>query len=482
MRRAALTSALAVGMLLAPAVGIPCAQELRIPPGGVTILPPEPPSLGEEPMPELIGRDEAKDIATDQGLVEIRSIEREGFRYQIRGEDQYGYRVRVTIDARDGRVIEVMRRDFAPHPEPVVSETIDFRLELEPYGEWVPHRRWGEVWVPRDVPAYWRPYRFGRWVYTEEWGWFWLADEEWGWIPYHYGRWILDPALGWAWVPGREWGPAWVRWRRGEGHIGWSPLPPDELIVKYDEIPETWTFVRTPDLLAHDLARAVVPPQESHAYLRGTVVVNETIKVHGNGPTIAVNPGIPPSYVAAATGRALQPAEVRPKVLPGTTGVIGAVAATRASGAVAREVVRPRAQSIQPANTLPPPTPLPPGERGRLGAMPPTAAQPGSPAAPALASRPATAVVPAGTLPGGAAPPPQDGHRPPAPPPATLYGPAPAAHAPAVQSTAPPQPKLAPSALAQPALSPPASRGAAPAQAGPKACVLPNGQPCAERK
>jgi len=105
----------------------------------------------------------------------------------------------------------------------------EFQSALEPYGSWQPHPRFGEVWVPYDLPQGWRPYTYGRWVYTEEWGWYWVSDEEeadWGWVTFHYGRWAHDRRLGWFWVPGDEWGPAWVDWRRGEDYVGWAPLPP----------------------------------------------------------------------------------------------------------------------------------------------------------------------------------------------------------------------------------------------------------------
>ena len=111
----------------------------------------------------------------------------------------------------------------------------EFQSALEPYGSWQPHPHFGEVWVPYDLPPGWRPYTYGRWVYTEEWGWYWVSDEEeadWGWVAFHYGRWAHDRRLGWFWVPGDEWGPAWVDWRRGDDYVGWAPLPPDEFVVR----------------------------------------------------------------------------------------------------------------------------------------------------------------------------------------------------------------------------------------------------------
>ncbi len=79
--------------------------------------------------------------------------------------------------------------------------------------------RFGDVWVPTGLSPDWRPYEYGHWVYTDEWGWYWVSDdqeEDWGWVIYHYGRWAFDRGLGWFWVPGDEWAPAWVDWRYGE--------------------------------------------------------------------------------------------------------------------------------------------------------------------------------------------------------------------------------------------------------------------------
>jgi hypothetical protein len=110
----------------------------------------------------------------------------------------------------------------------------EFRTALEPHGRWQHHARFGDVWVPANRVRDWRPYTAGRWVYTNDWGWYWESDVSeagWGLITYHYGRWALDDELGWYWVPGEEWSPAWVQWRRPRTdveYVGWAPLPPDE--------------------------------------------------------------------------------------------------------------------------------------------------------------------------------------------------------------------------------------------------------------
>ena len=109
----------------------------------------------------------------------------------------------------------------------VINVDVSFFYDrLAPYGDWREHPTWGWVWCPRNVGVDWRPYTLGHWVYTDDYGWLWESDEDWGWACFHYGRWDWDNDLGWFWVPGSYWGPAWVAWRTGPGFIGWCPLPP----------------------------------------------------------------------------------------------------------------------------------------------------------------------------------------------------------------------------------------------------------------
>ena len=111
----------------------------------------------------------------------------------------------------------------------LAQENIDidtFYDELEPYGQWVWHPRFGYVWLPEDVSPDWRPYTVGHWVSTEEYGWYWESNEPFAWAVYHYGRWGYDPDYGWFWVPGDTWAPAWVQWRYDDQYVGWAPIGP----------------------------------------------------------------------------------------------------------------------------------------------------------------------------------------------------------------------------------------------------------------
>jgi hypothetical protein len=61
---------------------------------------------------------------------------------------------------------------------PVMAQSSeDMTAALDAYGHWVRHAPYGEVWVPDGVPPDWRPYEYGRWVYTDDWGWVALAGD-----------------------------------------------------------------------------------------------------------------------------------------------------------------------------------------------------------------------------------------------------------------------------------------------------------------
>jgi hypothetical protein len=159
-----------------------------------------------------------------------------------------------------------------------------FYDELDQYGRWMEHPRWGDVWSP-DVDPDWRPYTMGYWSYTDDNGWFWVSEEPFGWAVFHYGRWVLDPDDGWLWIPGTEWGPAWVAWRSDDsddGYVGWAPLPPDSRwgsdgYLMYDEyyydgpqFAPAWVFVRPLYLTAPGMYRYAAPRPQNYIFLRRT--------------------------------------------------------------------------------------------------------------------------------------------------------------------------------------------------------------------
>jgi hypothetical protein len=286
----------------------------------------------------------------------------------------------------------------------------DAQIALEQYGGWRPHPRFGEVWVPQGVPPDWRPYEYGQWVYTDEWGWYWVSDDveaNWGWVVYHYGRWAFEPGIGWFWVPGDEWAPAWVNWRYGDEYVGWAPLPPDELVESYQVQPAYWVFVPGRYMAAPRVRTYIVPVYRRTVLLRGTRIVNRTVPVHG--ARLAVNPGISPAYIARVSGAPVATYRVRPRVFAATQGVTGAVQVRRdelrapggprgPAGPVARPGVGPPrlgAISVQRTNTVIQPSasatapqPLGKNEPGHLGTHPPRAAQ--GPAPPISTPQPAS--------------------------------------------------------------------------------------------
>jgi hypothetical protein len=264
----------------------------------------------------------------------------------------------------------------------MASVSTEFRTALQPHGRWQQHPRFGEVWIPADRRRDWRPYTVGRWLFTEDWGWYWVADREeadWGWITYHYGRWINDDDLGWAWLPGDEWGPGFVQWRHGREHVGWAPLPPDEIVVEYRERPEVWVFVGVRDFVAAPrLAAVIVPIREQTVLLRETFVVNQTVILRDRG-RFAVNPGIPATVIAAAVGQSIRAFDVRPRILAGTAQIPGAIEVRaqdlRGGRLPGATTIRETRTTIQPSASVPQLQPLRPGEPGRLGDNPPRAAQ-----------------------------------------------------------------------------------------------------------
>jgi hypothetical protein len=113
--------------------------------------------------------------------------------------------------------------------------------DLDSYGVWSEVPNYGSVWRP-TVGVDWAPYRAGRWVWEDWYGWTWVSYDPWGWAPYHYGRWFFDAGFGWCWYPGARgfhhfWSPALVGWFGygggvgfgfGFGNVGWVPLAPFE--------------------------------------------------------------------------------------------------------------------------------------------------------------------------------------------------------------------------------------------------------------
>ena len=262
-------------------------------------------------------------------------------------------------------------------PQAAMAQDVqDFRVALEGYGQWTIHQRWGDVWIPDNMPADWQPYRLGQWAYTEEWGWYWDSEEDFGWITYHYGRWIFDRGMGWIWVPRNEWAPAWVDWRQGDDFVGWAPLPPDEVIDEDYETPDTFLYVRAGDLLTPRVYRACLPARDRFTHYNRSFLVNRSVMLRSNA-RLGVNPGVPPAFIARASGRPFRAVSVAPVVLGATAGVAGAIVLREnfRDRERTRVQLRETARSIQPNEGFSSLKPLQKGERGQLGTTVPMAAR-----------------------------------------------------------------------------------------------------------
>ena len=204
----------------------------------------------------------------------------------------------------------------AAHAQLSVNVSVNvFHDALAPYGKWVQHRTYGQVWYPRNVDRDWRPYTNGYWAHTIDYGWLWVADEPWGWAPFHYGRWAWDDWYGWIWVPGRVWAPAWVFWRSGGGYAAWTPMPPNVVwqpgiginisYFNYDRDLrwDSWVAVRESDLPDRHLHRRIYTPRQNRQiinvtqYTQNVTIINNTI----------VNPGVPAKHIEDVTHRRLTP-------------------------------------------------------------------------------------------------------------------------------------------------------------------------------
>ena len=186
-----------------------------------------------------------------------------------------------------------------PSAQGAVQLSVDFFHDnLEAHGDWREVGDYGYCWQPRDVDRNWRPYRDGRWLYTDA-GWTWDSDEPYSWAVYHYGRWARVDRIGWVWVPGTEWGPAWVSWRRSERHVGWAPLPPEATFTRsigfnvrvdadYDIGPTNYSFVDVRDFGSRRLSRVIIAPQQNITIINRTTNITNITYVNNtvinNGP------------------------------------------------------------------------------------------------------------------------------------------------------------------------------------------------------
>jgi hypothetical protein len=192
-----------------------------------------------------------------------------------------------------------------------------FYRDLAPHGRWFQHPRWGWAWFPTSIDADWRPYSRGRWVWTEENGWYWDSDEPFGWAVYHYGRWAYDEEYGWIWIPGSTWGPAWVAFRDSDEYVGWAPLPPETLDASHDWAPSyteldasyyqpRWVFIPRRHFLSRRVYTYAAPVQRNVVIIRAT----RNVTHYERGRRGVFNRSLEPRRLEAALGRRITPVRI----------------------------------------------------------------------------------------------------------------------------------------------------------------------------
>jgi hypothetical protein len=182
-----------------------------------------------------------------------------------------------------------------------VSSEVFYNADtLRRNGRWVTVGTYGRCWSPSGVDDDWQPYTRGRWVHSNNDGWVWDSDEDFGWATYHYGRWFREESVGWCWVPGRVWAPAWVSWRHGHSYVGWAPLPPLALAAagvgigswadhRYGIGPRAYNFVNARDFGSRSMAGVLLPRQQNARVMTNTVNVTNIARskrgIFNGGPS-----------------------------------------------------------------------------------------------------------------------------------------------------------------------------------------------------
>jgi hypothetical protein len=249
--------------------------------------------------------------------------------------------------------------------------------DLDNYGDWRPSPEYGNVWIPRAVPAGWAPYQFGHWAWIDPWGWTWVDDAPWGFAPFHYGRWAYVGGT-WGWVPGPlavrpVYAPALVAWFGGGGFsigvsfggapsVGWFPLGPRDVYIPAYRATPTYVSrvnvtnttvinnVTVTNVYNNYVQRGAVPVS-NYAYrtVPGAVAVVPQTALVSARPVQQVVTRVAPSQVSSVV-------EVRPAppVAPQVTSVLGRPAVA--------SVPRPMPAIVSRgfvAKSAPPPAPAP---------------------------------------------------------------------------------------------------------------------------
>ena len=147
-------------------------------------------------------------LAVDRGAVTVGGGDgatdvESGHAVALTGQDT----LEVSIDSSIGRRLRPVERRPGSWSGRVEIGSIRGPVHPGLFGSrrrrGVATRSWIRAGLVSDVQVaeVWAPYRYGRWVWVEPWGWTWVESEPWGYAPFHYGRWV-NVGRRWGWVPG----------------------------------------------------------------------------------------------------------------------------------------------------------------------------------------------------------------------------------------------------------------------------------------
>jgi len=364
-------------------------------------------------------------VSVDDGSVEIvgpgvDQIVRRGQAVQLSGTDDIRSisMPHPAMTSFDQWAAERDRRAGSASCSRYMSRDIPGCADLDEAGRWESNAQYGAVWYPSHVSSDWVPYRDGRWVWIDPWGWSWVDDEPWGYAPFHYGRWAqFGPS--WGWIPGPVdvrpfYAPALVAFVGGSGwsigvSIGtqaWFPLGPREAYIPsyhHDEaylrqvnisnirnVTNINTIINVPnvDRVTYVNRTRGITAVPTDAFRSGRPVSKEVVRVApdvaGRGSIIS-HPTAAPEMRAALGGRpAVAPPPVAPRPTMITTASPRAVQPGRAGAA---------SQRGQPQQAAPQQAPK---QRGRPAPVPEVKTQtpPPSAAIPPIQRQPAKAAAP----------------------------------------------------------------------------------------
>ncbi len=201
---------------------------------------------------------------------------------------------------------------------------------LDEYGAWQSNASYGNVWVPTYVASNWAPYRDGRWVFVQPWGWTWVDNAPWGFAPSHYGRWVSVNGF-WAWAPGRYharpvYAPAMVAFVGDPGWnvsfafgnapaVGWIPLGWNEPYYPHYHCSNQYIRDVNHSHVTNNLRAGYQPDQQfSHRpfttviprdqFSKPVSIAQQLVKSFSDAPVTRTAPVAPPVLPRAVMGTA----------------------------------------------------------------------------------------------------------------------------------------------------------------------------------